>query len=64
MTTATLTAGNRTMETAGRGLENLVDRLINGDGTPEVVSVPGMRWRPGKLVSRGSLRGLPPLLET
>ena len=30
-------------------------------GTLEVVAVLGMRWRPGKLVSRRSLRGLRPL---
>ena len=31
------------------------------DGTVEVRAVLGMRWRPGKLVSRRSLRGLRPL---
>ena len=31
------------------------------DGTLEVVAVLGMRWRPGKLVSQRSLRGLRPL---
>ena len=31
------------------------------DGTLEVRSVVGMRWQPGKLVSRRSLRGLRPL---
>ena len=31
------------------------------DGTLEVAAVLGMRWRPGKLVSRRSLRGLRPL---
>ena len=30
-------------------------------GTLEVAAVLGMRWRPGKLVSRRSLRGLRPL---
>ena len=33
----------------------------NGDGTLEVAAVLGMRWRPGKLVSERSLRGLRPL---
>ena len=33
----------------------------HGDGTLEVVAVLGMRWRPGKLVSGRSLRGLRPL---
>ena len=31
------------------------------DGTLEVAAVLGMRWRPGKVVSRRSLRGLRPL---
>ena len=33
----------------------------NGDGTLEVAAVLGMRWRPGKVVSGRSLRGLRPL---
>ncbi len=33
----------------------------HGDGTLEVAAVMGMRWRPGKLVSERSLRGLRPL---
>ena len=33
----------------------------NGDGTMEVAAVLGMRWRPGKVVSGRSLRGLRPL---
>ena len=32
-----------------------------GDGALEVAAVLGMRWEPGKLVSRRSLRGLRPL---
>ena len=32
-----------------------------GDGTLKVAAVLGMRWRPGKVVSRRSLRGLRPL---
>ena len=36
--------------------------LVPGDGsTLEVVAVLGMRWLPGKVVSRGSLRGLRPV---
>ena len=31
------------------------------DGSLEVVAVLGLRWEPGKLVSRRSLRGLKPL---
>ena len=34
---------------------------IGDGGTLEVVAVLGMRWRPGKLVSECSLRGLRPL---
>ena len=33
----------------------------NGGDTLDVVAVLGMRWRPGKLVSRRSLRGLRPI---
>ena len=33
------------------------------DGTLEVVAVLGMRWRPGKVVSGRSLRGLRPLVK-
>ena len=33
----------------------------HGDGTLEVAAVLGMRWRPGKVVSERSLRGLRPL---
>jgi len=36
---------------------------IGGDGSLEVVSVLGMRWPVGKLVSRRSLRGLRPLAK-
>ena len=32
-----------------------------GDGALEAVAVLGMRWQPGKVVSRRSLRGLKPL---
>ena len=32
-----------------------------GDGALEVAAVLGMRWEPGKVVSRRSLRGLKPL---
>ena len=34
---------------------------LDDDATLEVRAVLGMRWRPGKLVSRRSLRGLRPL---
>ena len=35
--------------------------VSHGDGTLEVAAVLGMRWRPGKVVSERSLRGLRPL---
>ena len=35
--------------------------IPNGDRTLEVAAVLGMRWKPGKLVSERSLRGLKPL---
>ena len=35
--------------------------LPHGDGTLEVAAALGMRWRPGKVVSERSLRGLRPL---
>ena len=34
-----------------------------GDGALEVAAVLGMRWRPGKVVSGRSLRGLRPLAK-
>ena len=34
-----------------------------GDGALQVAAVLGMRWRPGKIVSRRSLRGLKPLAK-
>ena len=36
----------------------------HGDGTLEVAAVLGMRWRPGKVVSERSLRGLRPLVSS
>ena len=38
-------------------------RADDNDGTMEVRAVLGMRWRPGKVVSRRSLRGLRPLAK-
>ncbi|MDE2967390.1 MAG: hypothetical protein OXS30_07905 [Chloroflexota bacterium] len=37
---------------------------LGDDGTLEVRAVLGMRWRPGKLVSQRSLRGLRPLARS
>ena len=41
----------------------LTARADGDDGALEVRAVLGMRWRPGKLVSRRSLRGLTPLAK-
>ena len=37
--------------------------VSHGDGTLEVAAVLGMRWRPGKVVSECSLRGLRSLVK-
>ena len=45
-----------------QGVGKAATLVPNGSGgTLEVVAVLGMRWRPGKLVSERSLRGLRPL---
>ena len=36
----------------------------NGEGALDVVAALGMRWRPGKVVSQRSLRGLRPLVKS
>ncbi len=41
----------------------LTNHAVVCDGTLEVRAVLGMRWRPGKLVSRRSIRGLRPLTK-
>ncbi|MDE2968460.1 MAG: hypothetical protein OXS30_13360 [Chloroflexota bacterium] len=41
----------------------LTDNADDDDGTLEVRAVLCMRWRPGKIVSRRSLRGLRPLAK-
>ena len=53
--------GDRDALVYSQGTGRAAALVPNGDGAPEVVSVLGMRWRPGKLVSRRSLRGLRPL---
>ena len=45
----------------GQGEGRAAALVPKGEGTLEVAAILGMRWRPGKLVSRGSLRGLRPL---
>ena len=37
---------------------------VSCDGTLEVVAILGMRWRPGKVVSARSLRGLRPFISS
>ena len=44
-----------------QGTGRVAALVPHGDGTLEVAAVLGMRWRPGKLVSGCSLRGLRPL---
>ena len=47
-----------------QGTGRVAALVLTGDGgTLEVAAVLGMRWRPGKLVSRRSLRGLRPLAK-
>ena len=48
----------------GTGRAAVLTACIDGDdGTLEVRAVLGMRWRPAKVVSRRSLRGLKPLAK-
>ena len=44
-----------------QGVGRAAALVPKGEGALEVAAVLGMRWRPGKLVSRNSLRGLRPL---
>ena len=53
--------GDRGAMIYSQGTGRAAALVPHGDGTLEVVAVLGMRWRPGKLVSRRSLRGLRPL---
>ena len=53
--------GNRDPVLYSQGTGRAAALVPNGDGTTlEVVAVLGMRWRPGKVVSTRSLRGLQP----
>ncbi|MDE2988894.1 MAG: hypothetical protein OXT70_12705 [Chloroflexota bacterium] len=48
----------------GTGRAAVLTADVHGDdGTLEVRAVLGMRWRPGKVVSQRSLRGLRPLVK-
>ena len=51
--------GDAMLYTQGTGRSAAL--VPHGDGTLEVAAVLGMRWRPGKMVSERSLRGLRPL---
>ena len=54
--------GNRGAMVYSQGTGRAAALVPHGDGgTLEVAAVVGMRWRPGKIVSRRSLRGLRPL---
>ena len=53
--------GGQGVEVYSQGAGRAAALLPKGDGTLEVVAVLGMEWRPGKTVSRRSLRGLRPL---
>jgi len=53
--------GNRGAVLYSQGTGRASALVPNGNGTLEVVAALGMRWRPGKVVSGRSLRGLRPL---
>ena len=53
--------GDRDAVVYSQGTGRAAALVPKGDGTLEVAAVLGMRWRPGKVVSWRSLRGLRPL---
>ena len=53
--------GNRGAMVYSQGTGRAAALVPHGEGTMEVAAVLGMRWRPGKVVSERSLRGLRPL---
>ncbi len=53
--------GDREAALYSQGAGQAAALVPHGDGTLEVAAVLGMRWRPGKVVSERSLRGLRPL---
>ena len=55
--------GDRGALVYSQGTGKAAALVPTGDGTLEVAAVLGMRWEPGKLVSRRSLRGLRPLAK-
>ena len=50
--------GDRDAVVYSQGTGKAATLVPQGEGTLEVVAVLGMRWRPGKVVSSRSLRGL------
>ncbi len=55
--------GDRGVLLYGRGAGRAAALAPRADGALEAVAVLGLRWEPGKAVSRRSLRGLRPLKE-
>ena len=55
--------GDRETLVYSQGAGRAAALASNNDGALEVVAVLGMRWQPGKVVSRRSLRGLKPLAK-
>ena len=53
--------GDRDTLVYSQGTGRAAALVPNEDGTLEVVAVLGMRWRPGKVVTGRTLRGLRPL---
>ena len=53
--------GDRDTLVYSQGAGRAAALVPRGDGTLEVAAVLGMRWEPGKAVSRRILRGLRPL---
>jgi len=56
--------GNKGAMLYSQGTGRASALVPRGDGTLEVAAVLGMRWRPGKVVSGRSLRGLQPLVSS
>ena len=54
-------SGDRNVLVYSQGTGRAAALIPRGKGSLEVSAVLGLRWEPGKLVSRRSLRGLKPL---
>ena len=54
-------SGDRNVLVYSQGTGRAAALVPKADGALEVAAVLGMRWKPGKVVSRHSLRGLRPL---